>query len=144
VSHNENLNEKIEFEFDQIDKELEILVQLRDKNKKQELDNIEIRAAASTLHSIYNGIEKIIIFLCEDRNITLIEHSNWHSQLLKVSEENGIISEKIEERLRDLMGFRHFYRHAYGFMLEINLIEPLLNDVPEVIKEIKEEIKEDE
>jgi len=144
VSHNENLNEKIEFEFDQIDKELEILVQLRDKNKKQELDNIEIRAAASTLHSIYNGIEKIIIFLCEDRNITLIEHSNWHSQLLKISEENGIISEKIEERLRDLMGFRHFYRHAYGFMLEINLIEPLLNDVPEVIKEIKEEIKEDE
>lgn len=144
MSHNENLNEKIKFEFDQIDKELEILVQLRDKNKKQELDNIEIRAAASTLHSIYNGIEKIIIFLCENQNITLIEHSNWHSQLLKISEENGIISKRIEERLRDLMGFRHFYRHAYGFMLEINLIEPLLNDVPDVIKEIKEEIKEDE
>jgi len=82
--------------------------------------------------------------LCDEQNITLTENQNWHSQLLKISEKNGIITEGIEEKLRDLMGFRHFYRHAYGFMLDINLIEPLLNDVPDVIKELKKEIKDEE
>ncbi len=47
---------------------------------------------------------------------------------------------KLEESLREIMGFRHFYRHAYGFMLDKELLKPLILNVGNVFKKFKEEI----
>ena len=65
------MNQKIAYEFSQINQEIEILNIFKTALKSRKLNEIEIRAAASALHSIYNGIEKILIFLSEFRNIKI-------------------------------------------------------------------------
>ena len=80
---NEALEKKISFEFKQIEKELSVIdMILKAKNNKL-LDEIELRAAASSIHSIYNGIEKIIIQIFKDQNIEIRATSKSHSELLK-------------------------------------------------------------
>ncbi len=60
---------RIDFEISQIEKELEIISLLKSIMNNGELDGIQIRAAASSLHSIYNGIEKILLLKFKDLNI---------------------------------------------------------------------------
>jgi len=38
------------------------------------------------------------------------------------------------------MGFRHFYRHAYGFMLDIELLNPLLEGARAAVNRLREEL----
>ena len=44
----------------------------------------------------------------------------------------GIIPEKLSDELYEYLTFRHFFIHAYGFMLEEMPLEDLANDIPEV------------
>ncbi|MDY6970291.1 MAG: hypothetical protein SVR08_16785 [Spirochaetota bacterium] len=137
---NEALEKKISFEFKQIEKELSVIdMILKAKNNKL-LDEIELRAAASSIHSIYNGIEKIIIQIFKDQNIEFTATSKSHSELLKKAFERSIISLNLERKLREYMGFRHFYRHAYGFMIDNELIYPLLENINDLVVDFKNEI----
>ena len=133
-------NYKIEFEIKQIEKEIQIIELLKNVMLTGELDEIQLRAAASTLHSIYNGIEKILISRIKDQKIKIEANDRWHTKLLIKSRENQIISEKLEKELRDLMGFRHFYRHAYGFMLSKDNIKPLMKNMKKLFEDFKTEI----
>ena len=109
----------INFELSQIKSELEIIDLLKSILKTTTIDKIQIRAAASSLHSIYNGIEKILLYKIKDRNIKLSTEGRWHSELLEVASTEKIISIKTFERLKKYLGFRHFFRHNYGFMLDL-------------------------
>ncbi len=51
-----------------------------------------------------------------------------------------MISEELKIELREIMGFRHFYYRAYGFMLDIDLLSPLLNIIRNVVSRLKDEI----
>ena len=132
-----NKDIKITFEINQLEKEIKIIELLKDVMKNGELDEIQLRAAASTLHSIYNGIEKILLFKLKDLKIDIETNHKWHSELLIKSRETKIISNRLEEELRDLMGFRHFYRHAYGFMLNQENIKPLVNNMTQLLRTLK-------
>jgi len=132
------LKEKVKFELSQIEKEIRIIQLLKDKIEHGALDEIEIRAAASSLHSIYNGIEKILMILIGKLEIK--EESNWHTKLLELGESKGIITKNLRNKLREYMGFRHFYRHTYSFMLDNGLIKPLINNIEVTYNGFKEEI----
>lgn len=133
------LRKKIFFEFEQIEKELSVIETVF-KSKNSKLDEIELRAVASSLHSIYNGIEKIIIHIFKAHKIEIPSNEKSHSELLKRAFGNKIISFDLEKRLREYMGFRHFYRHAYGFMLDNELMAPLLENVTGLVLNFKNEI----
>ena len=133
-------NYKIKFEIQQIEKEIEIIEILKNIWVNGELDEIQLRAAGSTLHSIYNGIEKILILKIKEQKIEIELNNKWHTELLKKAVENNIISKKIEEELREIMGFRHFFRHAYGFMINKNNIEPLIKKMKYVFEDFSNEI----
>ncbi|MBD3215979.1 MAG: hypothetical protein GF311_25430 [Candidatus Lokiarchaeota archaeon] len=130
----------INFELSQIKSELEIIKLLKSILKTADLDKIQLRAAASSLHSIYNGIEKVLIFKIKDRNIKLPKKDRWHSELLEIASTEKIISNKTVERLKKYLGFRHFFRHNYGFMLDLELIKPLFEDIENLITEFEKEI----
>ncbi|MBD3194046.1 MAG: hypothetical protein GF317_03260 [Candidatus Lokiarchaeota archaeon] len=130
----------INFELSQIKTELEIINLLKSILKSTELDKIQIRAAASSLHSIYNGIEKILLFKIKDRNIKLATEDRRHSELLEIATTEKIISNNTAKRLKKYLGFRHFFRHNYGFMLDLELIKPLIEDIENLIIEFEKEI----
>jgi uncharacterized protein YutE (UPF0331/DUF86 family) len=133
-------DKNINFELSQIKTELEIINLLKSILKNTELDKIQVRAAASSLHSIYNGIEKILIFKIKDQHIKLTTEDRWHAELLEVASTEKIISNNIAERLKKFLGFRHFFRHNYGFMLDLDLIKPLIEDIENLITEFEKEI----
>lgn len=140
MSTKDIINNKIEYEFKQIYKEWDFLELIIKKSNSLGLDDVELRAAATSLQSIYNGFEKILIMLFKEYKIQIPINHSWHSELLKDSVENNLISEKLESFLRDYMGFRHFVRHAYSFMLDSELIKPLLYNLRNTIDMMKSEI----
>lgn len=142
MSTKDSLKHKIDYELNQIKKECEILNILIKKAKSIELDEIELRASSASLQSVYNGLEKIILQIFKHNNLAIPNSHSWHSDLLRISVEKSIISNKLETSLRDYMGFRHFVRHAYGFMLDSDLIKPLLLNIDDTIKNFSEEIKQ--
>lgn len=141
MSINEKIKHKIDYEIKLINKECEVLGILIKKANNTKLDEIELRAAAASLQSVYNGLEKIIIQIFKHNDFSIPNSRSWHSDLLKDSIEKSIISIGLENSLRDYMGFRHFVRHAYGFMLDADLIKPLLLNLDNTIKDFIKEIQ---
>ena len=39
------------------------------------------------------------------------------------------------------MGFRHFYRHSYGFMIDNELLDPLLQNIKKVVDLLANELQ---
>lgn len=131
---------RIAFEIDQIKKELKVIEKLNAIRKSAALDEIQIRAGASSLHSIYNGIEKIMLDVLKDRGKPVPKGETWHSELLEMAQKSQIISKTLETELREFMGFRHFYRHTYGFMLDAELMNPLLDKIQAIMKKVANEL----
>ena len=136
----DSLQIKITFEYAQIEKELQIIKMLKQILISGNMDGIQLRAAASSLHSIYNGMEKVLLMKLKYQSITIISDGNWHAYLLQKATENSIISSVLEMELKELMGFRHFYRHSYGFMLDKDLLQPLILQVHAVFDRFIKEI----
>ena len=118
------------------------LENLRLAKSKKEKTVIELAAIGTFLHNIYNGIENILKRVVVASNVEIPSSVTWHKDLLNLSLSMGIISEKTCDDLYKYLTFRHFFIHAYGFMLEEVYMEDLMNDIPDVwsrfIKEIED------
>lgn len=140
MSHEERLQDDLAFELGQIRKELAVLDRIIGARKHLGKDEIKVRAAASSLQSVYNGIERMLRMVLKSRKIEQPQGMDSHSRLLGLSSSDGIISGELENRLRELMTFRHFYRHSYGFMIDDELMDPLLSDVTGVVSRLAHEL----
>jgi hypothetical protein len=141
VSPDEPLQGRIDYEFSQIEREIGIIDRLAFIFQKTDLDDIQIRAAASSLHSVYNGLEKIIVLLLKAKGASIAEGSFSHSESLQLARSKLIISEELESDLRDFMAFRHFYRHNYGFILDGEMMKPLLMKARSIVQRMRNEIR---
>lgn len=101
---------------------------------------IELAAIATFLHNIYNGIENIIKQILISKDIMVPKSDKWHKDLLNKSLSSGIISEELSNKLYKYLTFRHFFVHAYGFMLEEKQLGSLANDIPEIWQQFLKEI----
>lgn len=137
MSDSETVRSRIRTELGYIDRELDLVRQLNTIRSTRSLDRLELHAAASTLHSIYTGIERSILLVVRVGTTRVASGSNWHQELLRIAKARRLIDESLAARLRDLLGFRHFYRHAYGFMLDGDLIAPLLDDIEPLVEELR-------
>ena len=134
--------EKINYEISQIDEQFNICKPLLDLCKLKKLDAIETMAAGSFIHSIYNGIEKTLVYTFKGINETIPNDINWHTKLLEKAfskTETGefILNNEYKETLNKYMRFRHLFRHTYNYKLDINKLKPLIdgsNDIWEKIK----------
>jgi hypothetical protein len=115
---------------------------LLDLCNKKEFDFIETSAAGSFLHSFYNGIEKILFLIYKDISENIPNDSQWHKNLLEKSFEltekrPPIFKNEYKEDLKDLMSFRHFFRHTYEFQLDLQRLMPLLNKAEPLWKNLE-------
>jgi len=108
----------------------EALQNLKDAMSRKEKSVIELSAIATFLHNIYNGIENILKQVMKVIDIEIPKSTTWHKDLLNLSVSNGIISDKLSDELYEYLTFRHFFVHAYGFMLEEDKLKDLvINDL---------------
>jgi len=64
--------------------------------------------------------------------------------LYEISEINenrpAVLRESLKEILPDYMGFRHFFRHAYGYHLRWDLAKPLFENMSDIWNDVKSDI----
>ena len=114
---------------------------LRTAMARTEKTVIELAAIATFLHNTYNGIENILKQILISKNIKIPKSDKWHKELLNKSLSSGIISEELSNKLYKYLTFRHFFVHAYGFMLDEKQLESLANDIPEIWQQFLKEIE---
>lgn len=119
----------------------ETLNNLKDALARTSKSVIELSAIAAFLHNVYNGIENILKQTLKAKGIKIPKTETWHKDLLNTSASNGIISEKIADELYEYLTFRHFFIHAYGFMLDEKQLEGLTNDIPNIWSRFLSEIE---
>jgi len=122
----DNLPKQIAAEVENVEAALR---NLEETMARQVKTVVELAAMGTFLHNIYNGIENILKQSLKLKNIQMAKGENWHKELLNLSVMNGIISEGLSDELYEYLTFRHFFVHAYGFMLEEAPLEPLAQNV---------------
>ena len=133
----DELTEQILAEKENVDNAMNNLKIAMARNEKTV---IELAAIATFLHNIYNGIENILKQILISRDIIVPKSEKWHKDLLNKSLSSGIISEELSNKLYKYLTFRHFFVHAYGFMLDEKQLESLANDIPEIWQQYLKEI----
>lgn len=139
----EDLRRKITFEISEIDNLLDHATVLFQKCQIQEPDFIEISAVGATLHSFYNGVENIFQLIQKGIDKINTQSERWHSELLdsmfkETENRPAVLDESLREQLSDYMGFRHFFRHSYGYHLRWDLAQPLFENLSTVWNSTKE------
>jgi hypothetical protein len=140
----EAIKVKITFEISRIEKLITDSSTLINSCKTKEPDFIEISAIAQILHSFYNGIESVIILILKNLNEKLPNDTKWHKTLLEISfGQNSrnfkIFRDEIKNNLNEYLNFRHYIRHSYSSELIWIDFEPLVNNIEESWKIIKED-----
>ncbi len=108
---------------------------------RREKSVIELAAIGTFLHNIYNGIENILKQILHAKDIEIPKTDAWHKDLLNLSVSKGIISESLSDKIYEYLTFRHFFVHAYGFMLEEGHLEGLAHNIPDVWSQFLLEIE---
>jgi uncharacterized protein YutE (UPF0331/DUF86 family) len=108
------------------------LANLQEALSRSPRGTIELAAAATFLHNVYNGIENILRQVLAARAIELPRADAWHQELLKRAAAAGVISGSLAQELKDYLGFRHFFVHGYGFMLAEAPLQDLASRLPAI------------
>jgi len=114
---------------------------LREAMARNEKSVVELAAIGTFLHNIYNGIENILKQILKAKGTEIPRSDSWHKDILNLSESLEIISERLSDSLYECLTFRHFFVHAYGFMLNEAHLEDLANTIPEIWSQFLSEIE---
>jgi hypothetical protein len=91
---------------------------------------------ALKLHNFYTGCERIFRIIASELNHALPSSYDWHKRLLQrmCLEVEGtrpaVISEELHRELGDFAAFRHVVRNIYGYELDPQRIDRLLDKYP--------------
>ena len=137
---------KVEHEISRIEKLFNDVKPLLDLCKIKDPDIIEMTAAAQVLHSFYNGVESIIVLFFKYKNEKLPNDIKWHKTLFEMAFGNNSQSLKIfdgviKKNLEQYLLFRHFIRHAYSSELDWNEMGPLIKEIEDMWKLIKNDFE---
>ncbi|MGI0480762.1 hypothetical protein ACN4EE_08220 [Geminocystis sp. CENA526] len=100
----------------------------RSENLNSE-DIIRLESVAYQIHNLYNAVEDLLKIVATYFENNITDNSQWHSALLRrmTQEVSGIrpalLSSESYSILNSLRGFRHFFRHAYGSMIEFEQLK---------------------
>jgi hypothetical protein len=111
-------------------------------------DIVQVRAAASVLHDLYTGIEAVFARIAVVVDGDLPTGNDWHVTLLRrmtvgiPSVRPPFIDDRLAADLDELLRFRHYFRHNYGFRLRRERIEPLLKMAPSVAERMRKGLQQ--
>jgi hypothetical protein len=97
-------------------------------------DRGRLAEAAVALHHAYGAIESALSRIARSVDAGLPEGPDWHQALLSVMAleidrvRPAVLSVETRDLLQQLLGFRHFFRHAYAVDLDGERLERLRRD----------------
>ena len=91
-----SLRERVEAEFEHIDRTLVALPEDRSCSK---LSALELAGVAALLHNFYTSVENILKHTVQDRNLDLPEGESWHRDLVNLAVSEQLIQESTAEKL---------------------------------------------
>ena len=114
--------------------------------RNAEPDMIERSALAAFLHSFYTGIENIFKRIALEINGSVPAGDRAHSDLLEQMTRPSpnrapVISREVADRLAGYMRFRHFFRHAYTYLLEWRRMSDLVLNAEETLRQLESELQ---
>lgn len=127
----EQVGAEITFEVDQIDQLLVLYDDLLRRVLERDPDTVEIAAVATVLHSFYNGLENVFYTVAKDIDDLIPSGGQSHRDLLsqvsnRTEKRSALISNSTAKFLREYLGFRHFYRHSYSFLIDWEELKKLV------------------
>lgn len=140
----EKVIEQIHFEIAEIDRLFAVYADLLARVQQRQPDTVEIAAVATVLHSFYNGLENIFLSIAKSIDRSVPSGAQSHRDLLiqmtrKTAKRQAVISSDSAKKLADYLGFRHFYRHSYSFLIEWSELKRLVVPLDQVWAEFKHE-----
>ena len=133
-----NLKAKIEVELEHIEK---VLKEIPQDIPLHQLSILELAGVSTLLHNFYNGIENILKQILKEKNVSIPQSDSWHKNLLNAAESYSIILPDTKIKLAEYLAFRHFFSHAYALDLYPQKLEPLVQNIQDVLSRVKEDIK---
>ncbi len=138
---------QIRFEIAEIDRLLTVYADLLARVQQREPDTVEIAAVATVLHSFYNGLENIFSSIAKGIDRAVPSGAQSHRDLLiqmtrTTAKRRAVISSDSASKLTDYLGFRHFYRHSYSFLIDWGELKKLVIPLSEVWAQFKRELIE--
>ncbi len=129
-----------------VDRLFEEYEDLLDESQHATPDKVEKAALATILHSFYNGLENIFSTIAREVDSEVPSGERSHRQLLDqmvvpTQEREAVLTRQTALRLKDFLGFRHFFRHSYSFFLEWERMQPLVEAAPELWQATRAEIE---
>ena len=104
------------------------------KQRELKLNNpMALESLAYQLHNLYCAYEDLFKLTAETFENNIEEGGAWHKEILRrmsISIKGirpNLIGEESFSLLSELKNFRHFFRHAYGYELDIDKIKIVFN-----------------
>jgi hypothetical protein len=135
---------------DEVEEELASLAELQrgwQQVKVQGLPSaLEKRLAASFLSDFYMAAERIFKLLARVIDRELPQGDDWHKQLLRqmsvefVEIRPAVIDKRLYRSLEEYLKFRHLVRYIYGFQLDYQRFEYLIDNFAQVAGELERQV----
>jgi hypothetical protein len=143
----EKVISQVEFEIGQIDHLLETYAGLLLEAQQSTPNLVEITALAAVMHSFYNGLENVLLSIAKGLDSATPTGTQWHRDLLTqitqpTPSRGPVLTADTAHRLADYLGFRHFYRHSYSFVLDWEELRPLVVSLKQIWEQSKYELYE--
>lgn len=99
------------------------------------------------LHNFYTACERIFEKIAGEVNGGLPRTQDWHLRLLRMMTVEvpkvrpQVLTPELGERLAELLCFRHVVRNIYGFELHEERVEPLVQEIGPLWRELHGQIE---
>ena len=118
----------------------------RERPKSLKKRHIYDESLALKLHNFYTGCERVFQTIADDINGGVPASPDWHKRLLKgmALEIKGIrppvITKDTVHGLDEFLAFRHVIRNIYGFELDPERLERLVEKISIVFSHFKRDV----
>jgi hypothetical protein len=97
-------------------------------------------------HNFYTGCERIFSLIVVEMNGGVPNKADWHRRLLdRMKEARGerraVITTETAQLIQDFLAFRHVVRNIYGFELDTERLEKLLQKYPQAWHQFERDIQ---
>ena len=109
-------------------------------------DRASLAEAAVALHHAYGAIESALARIARTVDDGIPEGPEWHQALLHVMSlaidgvRPAVLSVETHKLLQRLLGFRHFFRHAYAIELDGARLHELRSDAVAVLTPLTDDL----